>query len=63
MHCSFQISESALYSTIDPTMLQFPGATGRVKLVHEVEIEGQQIAALLVVLPHSVAVVDVSNKV
>ena len=41
-------------------MLQFPGATGRVKLVDELEVNEQHLTALLVVLSHSVAVVDVS---
>lgn len=40
-------------------MLQFPGATGRVKLVDELEVNEQHVTALLVVLSHSVAIVDV----
>lgn len=43
-------------------MLQFPGATGRVKLVNGVELEGHLVTTLLVVLPHSIALVEAESN-
>jgi hypothetical protein len=43
-------------------ILQFAGSRGRVKLVDQVELDGEQHTVLVVVLSHSIAIVDAASN-